>query len=821
MKRIFIILGLLIFVLNSYSQQDGEFDNLDVTNESRYKGVLIEDWINDSTPASSIAGDNGLTKTGSNIGLGGTLNANTEILGVGYPLTLGTNLSRLGDFIVQSIDTYISASGEFTLEVGGVEWVFDGTYFISDGGDTLMTNDLVDAKISASAPYLPFNYNYNYSTTITDSRPGVGYFRLNNPTYSNVTYIFIDNFDVNSTDKSDYLQQSDTGSYISISDGVNYVNFQLSGALTAASSYYKYGVTYLSHSGVLSGACKISMDLSNNVGGGGGADSLYHEYSSTWLANGDTIPTQDTSTYADTATYALNASTDSLFHEDTQTWLANGDTIPKSDSSRVLYTTDTVKNKTSAGLVLQSTSVIKGNSTNDIELTSTNGTITLNAENDSVKFISSTDVSYIVDGLFNTSDIVTENLNAFYIELNSDSPSGAKYIDSNSFYLGNSESIFSLNYADGSYPYAFYVQKKSPYDNSYGFFKIDGYGYNISATTNLTYPISQIIGNYTYTRMSSIFDATNSAEIEVNRNRTISLINTTSDEDNSMIFDQYSLTFNYDYDGLGNDTNYFIIDTTGVTFKDISKQTTALVTDTDTAFFDKSNGSTISHVKTNTTITNTLIMGADTATALADAQDVIPILDLDSLQVDKIVGSTNRDSISIGGNLYISADLIVYGKSFLNKYKAHAYIPFDSVATTSLSTTWAFLGGGTNNKFINDLSDGFTFDGDTLVFDQTSTDTRDSVQHVLNYDGISATNSVNETVFYGIFVKHVGGSYIEQPPFTKATTTSTAGVYYPGPICSGAVLWLKDGDKIHIRAKVLSGTTTLSTTSFGILLEEE
>jgi len=337
----------------------------------------------------------------------------------------------------------------------------------------------------------------------------------------------------------------------------------------------------------------------------------------------------DSSGYSDTSGYAFKS--DSANVSDTAIYALNASTA---DSSRVLYTTDTVKNKTSAGLVLQSTSVIKGNSTNDIELTSANGTITLNAENDTVKFISSTDVSYIVDGLFNTSDIVTENLNAFYIELNSDSPSGAKYIDSNSFYLGNSESIFSLNYADGSYPYAFYVQKKSPYDNSYGFFKIDGYGYNISATTNLTYPISQIIGNNTYTRMSSIFDATNSAEIEVNRNRTISLINTTSDEDNSMIFEQYSLTFNYDYDGLGNDTNYFIIDTTGVTFKDISKQTTALVTDTDTAFFDKSNGSTISHVKINTTITDTLIMGADSVTSFGDAQEIIQSIEFEKLQFD-------------------------------------------------------------------------------------------------------------------------------------------------------------------------------------------
>lgn len=65
---------------------------------------------------------------------------------------------------------------------------------------------------------------------------------------------------------------------------------------------------------------------------GGNPDSLYHEYSATWLLNGDTITTQDT------ATYALNASTDSLYHDDTDTWLSNGDTIPRSDSVRLEMT---------------------------------------------------------------------------------------------------------------------------------------------------------------------------------------------------------------------------------------------------------------------------------------------------------------------------------------------------------------------------------------------------------------------------------------------------------------------------------------------------
>jgi len=843
MKRIFIILGLFIFILNSYGQQDGEFDNLDVLYESRYKGVLIEDWINDSTPASSIAGDNGLTKTGSNIGLGGTLNTNTEILGVGYPLTLGTNLSRLGDFTVQSIDTYISANGEFTLEVGGVEWVFNGVYFISDGGDTLMTNDLVDAKILANASYLPFNYNYNYSTTITDSRPGVGYFRLNNAIYSNVTYIFIDNFDVNSTDKSDYLQQPDTGSYISISDGVNYVNFQLSGALTAASSYYKYAVTYLSHSGVLSGTCKISMDLSNNLGRSD-ADSLYHEYSSKWLANGDTILIQDTSTYADTATYALNTPSDSLYHKDTQTWLLNGGTIPKSDSVRlemtatnklttdsiysendivlysgeslelnfggniytydgayfyddsdtlakksdipssdsswVSFTTDTVKNKTSAGLVLQSTS----------------GSVILDSDSDTVKITTgSNSYKYIND----TADYALNNLRAnLFRSYNSYFSYADSLVFSGEPILFNGVLVIADSNVGSPRLYSYFS-----YDNSTSFmyqysnaFKVQQSSAGISSRIMLT-PLN--VAAITATDASDNVSYISAVPTEGVKLYQLDAGTSTTIPVLTISKDSVSITKN---------------DIPLYTFRDdtLDMTTSSLITKSIIAY---------EITRLNKAETDTLIMGADSATQILPAQTYIPLMDLDSIQVDKLVGSTNRDSIYIGGNLYISADLFVYGKSFLNKYTAHAYISTDSVATTSLSTTWTFLGSGTNNKFINDLSDGFTFDDDTLVFDPMSTDSRDSVRHILNYDGLSATSSVNETVYYGIFVKHVGGSYIEQAAFTKSTTTSTADVYYPGAICTGAVLWLKDGDKIQIRVKCETGTTTLSTTSFGILLKEE
>jgi hypothetical protein len=786
MKRIFIILGLLIFVLNSYGQQDGDFDNLDVNEELTVRDTNIIDLIKEHTDGTSVGAENGLTKTGSNIGLDGNLIRDTEIQGAGYVLDLGTTLSRIGNFVVHSTDSYIDASGELTLLVGGVEWVFDGTYFISDGGDTLMTNDLVDAKILANASYLPFNYNYNYSTTITDSRPGVGYFRLNNATYSNVTQIFIDNFDVNSTDKSDYLEQPDTGSYISISDGVNYVNFKLSGALTAASSYYKYAVTYLSHSGVLLGTCKISMDLSNNLGGSG-ADSLYHEYSSKWLANGDTIPIQDTSTYADTATYALNTPSDSLYHDDTDAWLLNGDTIPKSDSVRLEMT---ATNKLTTDSIY---------SKNDIVLYS-GESLELNFGGNIYTY----DGAYFYDDsdtLAKKSDIPSSD--SSWVSFTTDTLKfGSNYMTNipqnnilewdvaNNYYRPYSSRAASLLYTGTTNPlssnrlnYDGYFHSTALYADG-GLINV-GTGMQLSSSIGITM-LGSNMGEFLY----EVATATNPI---------------------------FVLNKNTKSTGIGGTNNYISLIDNGTEALRVEAE---LVT-VSSATLSANNIIADEITGLNKSETDTLIMGADSATQILPAQTYIPLMDLDSLQVDKLVGSTDRDSIYVGGSLYISEDLYVYGKSFLNKYIAHAYISTDSIATTSLSTTWAFLGGGSNNKFINDVNNGFSFDDDTLVFNQFSSDTRDSIMFFLNYDGTSSTNTVNETVYNGIFIKHEGGSYVEISSATKTTQTSTADIYYPGPICSGAVLWLKDGDKIHIRAKVLSGTTTLSTTSFGVLLEEE
>jgi hypothetical protein len=247
---------------------------------------------------SSIGGAGGLSRVGDNIELGGTpLNKNVVIPGTGYGVEIGTDASNVGPIQIKSNDELsITTSGSQFFNAIGIEWELLGSHWINNNtGDTLQTGTDVYNKIEQSSldsldlPFLPTNYKYDYSTITTDSRPGPGLFRFNNASYPSVTEIYIDNFDINSVDQSNYISVPDTGSYIFISDGTNSVNYKLTGAIITASSYYKYEVTYLSNSGVITGSCELSVDLSNNVGGEGGlVDKLANPTDTIQLRN-DTL----------------------------------------------------------------------------------------------------------------------------------------------------------------------------------------------------------------------------------------------------------------------------------------------------------------------------------------------------------------------------------------------------------------------------------------------------------------------------------------------------------------------------------------------------
>lgn len=212
-------------------------------------------------------------------------------------------------------------------------------------------------------------------------------------------------------------------------------------------------------------------------------------------------------------------------------------------------------------------------------------------------------------------------------------------------------------------------------------------------------------------------------------------------------------------------------------------------------------------------------LGSDTLLKLTELETRV----YNDLKVDghTTLGNAASDSVGILGDATIRGNLSVDGRINVEHYEAAAFLHPDSTITTSASTTWAFLGDGADNKFTNLYDEGFSFDGDTLQFNQDVDDLRDSVNFRLQYSCTSAASSVNETVFIGIFVKSTGGDYTEIIQLTKKSRTESLGVYYPGPVCTAMPLWLRDDDKIQIRVKIESGTTTLSTQDFGIYLYEE
>jgi len=206
-----------------------------------------------------------------------------------------------------------------------------------------------------------------------------------------------------------------------------------------------------------------------------------------------------------------------------------------------------------------------------------------------------------------------------------------------------------------------------------------------------------------------------------------------------------------------------------------------------------------------------------------EADDAPIVTDIDHLKYSIKNGADTLvkiypDSAVFFKNIIIKGNFILDGTIEHHRYEEAMFTHPDSTVTTSATTTWQFIGDGQNNKFTHIISNDFSFNGDTLQFDQDASDLRDSIKFRIHYSCTNAASSVNETIYTGIFVKHTGGEYIEIPQLTSTSTTSTAGIYYPGPVCTAMPIWLQDGDNIQIRIKIESGTSTLSTKNFKIYM---
>ena len=266
---------------------------------------------------------------------------------------------------------------------------------------------------------------------------------------------------------------------------------------------------------------------------------------------------------------------------------------------------------------------------------------------------------------------------------------------------------------------------------------------------------------------------------------------------------------------------------TDSTFYLVNSDGDSIILKLDTAYFD----STHIDVMSMSIGGGDILTTSDTVNNEDIEFDSLSIVKINS-KVDSIILNANvhvANNLVVGDSVYIfnadsarfNGNLIVDGYTIRNNYKYAAYMEPDSIITTSLTTNWQYIGNGENNKFTDLRNIGFTFDGDTIAFLQRASDLRDSIDCRITYSCESSTSNVNKTVFVGIFIKSVGESvYREIPQCTKTARTSTAGIYYTGPILTSVPLWLKDDDKIQIHVKCAASTTTLSTKRFTINLFE-
>lgn len=99
----------------------------------------------------------------------------------------------------------------------------------------------------------PAGVEYIFDTGVTDSDPGAGKVKFDNATIGSVTFIYFDNVDVSSVNQTTWFDTFDDSSSTVVKGQLVFntynlgsVIFTVTGAVTAATGYYKIPVTYVS-----------------------------------------------------------------------------------------------------------------------------------------------------------------------------------------------------------------------------------------------------------------------------------------------------------------------------------------------------------------------------------------------------------------------------------------------------------------------------------------------------------------------------------------------------------------------------------------------
>lgn len=154
-----------------------------------------------------------------------------------------------------------------------------------DKGDTGATGS--SGAAGATGPVGPtVTIELTWSTTTTDSDPGGGIIRANSNTYSAITYLYIDNADVNAGDIQTWLDSWDDSTTTGrrgdiiikqVDDPAIWVQLYVSGVVIDGTGYRKVPVTYVGNNGTIADGKRTSVFFSrtgNKGSDGAGSGSV-------------------------------------------------------------------------------------------------------------------------------------------------------------------------------------------------------------------------------------------------------------------------------------------------------------------------------------------------------------------------------------------------------------------------------------------------------------------------------------------------------------------------------------------------------------------
>ena len=149
---------------------------------------------------------------------------------------------------------------------------------LAEAGPTGATGP-AGAASTVAGPRGQGGVEYNFESTTTDSDQGVGKVFLNHATVSSATILFLDDVDANGVNLNSYIDTFDDSTttglrgtihLVEIANPTNYAIFNVTGAVTSASTYSKVAVTHVASGGSFTdgNAMSVLFVRTGNAGSG-------------------------------------------------------------------------------------------------------------------------------------------------------------------------------------------------------------------------------------------------------------------------------------------------------------------------------------------------------------------------------------------------------------------------------------------------------------------------------------------------------------------------------------------------------------------------